>query len=274
MNPTDKTAPSQTDSLAFDFDLPHSPEKVWRALTDPALLAEWLLPVIGLKLEPGAAFTFKTQPLPRVGRHRELPDARDRRAQKAQLCVGRRRHGHRRHLHAHAHGVGHSPVPRALGLQAGPEAELRWSALRLEADGRQARRAARVFNGGHLELEQRGSPDPPLGVDCLHGGRHRQRRRPWESRSSPPRASAVLGEPPGAHPARLARAHGALPVRASLRRQVAQRATHRLMPSGAPTQQLIIQQSNKEGDEPRIDRVNTDLIHPSTRKGRTTDRHG
>jgi uncharacterized protein YndB with AHSA1/START domain len=44
--------------------LHHSPEKVWRALTDPVLLAEWLLPVVDLKLEPGAAFTFKAQPQP------------------------------------------------------------------------------------------------------------------------------------------------------------------------------------------------------------------
>jgi uncharacterized protein YndB with AHSA1/START domain len=64
MNPTDKTAPSQTESLAFDFDLSRPPEKVWRALTDPVLLAEWLLPVVGLKLDPGAAFTFKAQPQP------------------------------------------------------------------------------------------------------------------------------------------------------------------------------------------------------------------
>ena len=64
MNPIDKTAPSQTESLSFEFDLHHSPEKVWRALTDPVLLTEWLLPVIELKLEPGAAFTFKTQPQP------------------------------------------------------------------------------------------------------------------------------------------------------------------------------------------------------------------
>jgi uncharacterized protein YndB with AHSA1/START domain len=64
MNPIDKTAPSQTESLSFEFDLPHLPEKVWRALTDPVLLAEWLLPVVELKLEPGAAFTFKTQPYP------------------------------------------------------------------------------------------------------------------------------------------------------------------------------------------------------------------
>ena len=49
----DKTAPGQTESLSFEFDLPHAPEKVWRALTEPALLAEWLLPVIGFDLAPG-----------------------------------------------------------------------------------------------------------------------------------------------------------------------------------------------------------------------------
>jgi uncharacterized protein YndB with AHSA1/START domain len=64
MNPVEKTAPSQTDSISFEFDLGHSPEKVWRALTDPALLAEWLLPVVGFKLEQGAAFTMKVQPQP------------------------------------------------------------------------------------------------------------------------------------------------------------------------------------------------------------------
>ena len=64
MNPIDKTAPSQTESISFEFDLHHSPEKVWRALTDPVLLTEWLLPVVGFQLEPGAAFSFKTQPYP------------------------------------------------------------------------------------------------------------------------------------------------------------------------------------------------------------------
>lgn len=61
---TDKTAQSQTESISLEFDLHHAPEKVWRALTDPVLLAEWLLPVVGLKLEPGATFMFKTQPYP------------------------------------------------------------------------------------------------------------------------------------------------------------------------------------------------------------------
>jgi uncharacterized protein YndB with AHSA1/START domain len=64
MNPIDTISHSQTDSISLEFDLHHSPEKVWRALTDPGLLAEWLLPVIDLKLEPGAAFTFNTQPYP------------------------------------------------------------------------------------------------------------------------------------------------------------------------------------------------------------------
>jgi uncharacterized protein YndB with AHSA1/START domain len=60
----DTTDRSQTDAISFEFDLPHPPEKVWRALTDPVLLAEWLLPVFDLRLEPGTAFTFKTQPYP------------------------------------------------------------------------------------------------------------------------------------------------------------------------------------------------------------------
>ena len=64
MTLADTTAHSQSASLAFEFELPHAPAKVWRALTDPALLAEWLLPVIDLQLERGAAFTFKTQEYP------------------------------------------------------------------------------------------------------------------------------------------------------------------------------------------------------------------
>ena len=64
MTVVDTTDRSQSESLAFEFDLQHAPEKVWRALTDPSLLAEWLLPAVNLKLEPGAAFMFQTQPYP------------------------------------------------------------------------------------------------------------------------------------------------------------------------------------------------------------------
>ena len=64
MTLTDKTVRSQSESISFEFDLHHGPAKVWRALTDPVLLAEWLLPVVDLKLDPGAAFTLKAQPQP------------------------------------------------------------------------------------------------------------------------------------------------------------------------------------------------------------------
>ena len=63
MTLTDKTAPEQTESLAVEIEFSHAPAKVWRALTEPALLAEWLLPAIGFTLERGAAFTFKTEPV-------------------------------------------------------------------------------------------------------------------------------------------------------------------------------------------------------------------
>ena len=60
----DTTTLSQTESISFEFNLQHAPQKVWRALTDPGLLAEWLLPVVELKLEPGAAFAFTAPPQP------------------------------------------------------------------------------------------------------------------------------------------------------------------------------------------------------------------
>jgi uncharacterized protein YndB with AHSA1/START domain len=64
MTVTDTTVRDQTDAIAFEIELRHAPEKVWRALTDPALLSEWLLPVLDLKLEAGAAFRLQAPPLP------------------------------------------------------------------------------------------------------------------------------------------------------------------------------------------------------------------
>ena len=38
MTATDKDAHANTKTIALEYDLPHAPEKVWRALTDPDLL--------------------------------------------------------------------------------------------------------------------------------------------------------------------------------------------------------------------------------------------
>jgi uncharacterized protein YndB with AHSA1/START domain len=64
MTLSDNTDRTQTAAVALEFDLPHAPEKVWRALTDPALMTEWLLPVAGFTLQPGATFTLRAPPQP------------------------------------------------------------------------------------------------------------------------------------------------------------------------------------------------------------------
>jgi uncharacterized protein YndB with AHSA1/START domain len=54
---------SETRTLVVERLIPHPPEKIWRALTQGALLEEWLMkndftPTVG------ARFTFRTQPMP------------------------------------------------------------------------------------------------------------------------------------------------------------------------------------------------------------------
>lgn len=49
--------------LLFEVRYPHTPERVWRALTDPKALAAWLMPndfapVVGHR------FTFRAPPQP------------------------------------------------------------------------------------------------------------------------------------------------------------------------------------------------------------------
>ena len=56
-----ETAPTRT--LVIEREMPHPPQKIWRALTEGALMEEWLMsnnfqPVVGHR------FTFRANPVP------------------------------------------------------------------------------------------------------------------------------------------------------------------------------------------------------------------
>jgi uncharacterized protein YndB with AHSA1/START domain len=58
---TNPTAPTRT--LVVEKEMPHPPEKIWRALTQASLMEAWLMandfrPVVGHK------FTLRTKPMP------------------------------------------------------------------------------------------------------------------------------------------------------------------------------------------------------------------
>lgn len=53
-------------AIRLDEFLPYPPEKVWRALTEPELIAQWLMPN-DFKLELGHKFTFQAFPIPAAG---------------------------------------------------------------------------------------------------------------------------------------------------------------------------------------------------------------
>jgi uncharacterized protein YndB with AHSA1/START domain len=53
-------------AIEVDQFLPRPPGQVWRALTDPVLLARWLMPN-DFQPVPGHQFTFRTEPVPQHG---------------------------------------------------------------------------------------------------------------------------------------------------------------------------------------------------------------
>lgn len=64
MSLVETTDPSQKEAISFEVELRHPPEKVWRALTEPALLSQWLLQVTEMQLEVGGALSLQAPPQP------------------------------------------------------------------------------------------------------------------------------------------------------------------------------------------------------------------
>ncbi|MFD0886002.1 SRPBCC domain-containing protein [Streptosporangium algeriense] len=53
-------------AVRVDQFLPHPPAKVWRALTEPDLIARWLMPG-DFRLRIGHRYTMRAQPIPSTG---------------------------------------------------------------------------------------------------------------------------------------------------------------------------------------------------------------
>ncbi|WP_188194727.1 SRPBCC family protein [Nonomuraea sp. SYSU D8015] len=50
--------------VTLEIDLPCQPADVWRALTDPTALSEWLMPVAGFTAMVGQRFQLRAKPMP------------------------------------------------------------------------------------------------------------------------------------------------------------------------------------------------------------------
>jgi uncharacterized protein YndB with AHSA1/START domain len=57
------TQSKETKSIVVERVMPHSPEKIWRALTQAPMIAEWLMKN-DFKPETGHKFQFRAQPMP------------------------------------------------------------------------------------------------------------------------------------------------------------------------------------------------------------------
>jgi len=57
------TNANETKTLVIERDLPHAPEKVWRALTQGALIEEWLM-ANDFQAVVGHNFQFRSKPVP------------------------------------------------------------------------------------------------------------------------------------------------------------------------------------------------------------------
>ena len=113
-------ASSETLSVVVEREMPHPPEKIWRALTQPHLIEEWLMKN---DFKPVVDHRFNLRC--RLGRCR-LSGPGSRAAQDAVLHLGGRWSEECRHLDSHPDANGNPPAHGAVGLPAGSAALLSW----------------------------------------------------------------------------------------------------------------------------------------------------
>ena len=109
---------TETRTVVVEREIPYAPEKIWRALTQPHLIEEWLMkndfePVGGSQVQAHR----------RLGRRR-LPGPQNSAAQDPVLQLGGSWAREHRHLDAHPDEQRHESADGAVGLPAGSGAGL------------------------------------------------------------------------------------------------------------------------------------------------------
>ena len=122
------STPNATRSVVVDRELPHPPEKVWRALTQPPLIENWLMkndfkPVVG----PRFPVFGRTGGLSTVRFMAVEPNTT---LSYSWACLRSRKC---RHLDSHSYEHGDPPAHGAVGLPAGSGAGLPGRQRRVEA---------------------------------------------------------------------------------------------------------------------------------------------
>ena len=124
-----------TGSYVDEF-LPHPPENAWHALTDPSLMARWLMPN-DFRLELSHRFTFHTDPIPAAGfggtGHAEVPGFDEGKMLKLAWRAAPEPPGLHGHVPAGTRGHRHPPVHRARRFR--PQRSLQAASRRILGTG-------------------------------------------------------------------------------------------------------------------------------------------
>ncbi len=136
------TATSRT--LVIEREMPHPPEKIWRALTEGRLIGEWLMqndfqPVVGHR------FQFRSTPVPGWNGIIDSRSPGGRTALASLLRLDFHGPGDRRHLDVDSHRARHAPAHGAIRLPVRRRRELQRCKIRLDQLHQQTRERRRRF---------------------------------------------------------------------------------------------------------------------------------